>query len=71
MIIMTLPNPEQLEGEDAIAFAERHLRKLEVGGLNWEIAYGDPNTGEKWLMDYPHSEAHGGGSPRLRKLPPP
>jgi hypothetical protein len=69
--IMPLPEPEQLEGNEAIAFAERNLRKLQVDGLNWEIQYEDPITGEKWLMDYPHSEAHGGGSPRLRKLPPP
>jgi hypothetical protein len=46
MIIMTLPNPEQLEGKDATAFAERHLRKLEMDGLNCKIAYEDPTTGE-------------------------
>ena len=63
-------NHDQLEGKEAITFAERHLRKLQGHGLNWEVAYEDPRTGEKWLMDYPNSEAHGGGSPRLRKLPP-
>jgi hypothetical protein len=68
---MTLPSPEELHGNEAIAFAELHLRKLDVDGLNWEIAYEDPTTREKWLLDYPNSEAHGGGSPRLRKMPSP
>ncbi|MGH8570805.1 MAG: Imm27 family immunity protein [Gammaproteobacteria bacterium] len=28
----------------------------------------DDGTGDRWLLDYPESEQHGGGSPRLRKL---
>jgi Immunity protein 27 len=66
---MSLTKLEQLEGKDAIDFAERYLKKIRTDGLNWEIEYEDPITGDRWMMDYPHSEAHGGGSPRLRKLP--
>jgi hypothetical protein len=66
---MPLARPEQLEGKEAIDFAERNLKKLRTDGLNWQIEFEDPLTGDKWLMDYPHSEAQGGGSPRLRKLP--
>jgi len=64
---MTSRTPQKLEGKNAIDFAERHLRKLQANPQTWEIEYDDPNTGEKWVMDYPHSEAQGGGSPRLRK----
>lgn len=66
---MSLVKPEQLEGKEATDFAERKLKKLRADGLNWEIEYEDSITGDRWMMDYPHSEAHGGGSPRLRKLP--
>ncbi|MBV8436518.1 MAG: hypothetical protein JOY95_03300, partial [Silvibacterium sp.] len=34
----------------------------------WQISYEDPSTGDLWIMDYPQSEAQGGGSPRLRKV---
>ena len=59
--------PIELSGKDAYEFAETHLRK--VNSRNWEIDFEDPKTGELWLMDFPHSEGHGGGPPRLRKLP--
>jgi Immunity protein 27 len=65
---MTPRTPEQFEGTEAVDFAERHLRKVKVNPQTWEIEYDDPKTGEKWLMDYPNSEAQGGGSPRLRKI---
>jgi hypothetical protein len=65
---MTSPIPLELEGKAAVDFAESHLRKLQANPQTWEIEYGDPKTGEKWLMDYPHSEDQGGGSPRLRKM---
>ena len=64
---MTSRLPQELEGKDAVDYAERHLRKLRVNSQTWEIEYEDPTTGEKWIMDYPHSEAQGGGSPRLRR----
>lgn len=64
---MTPQTPQELEGKEAVDFAERHLRKLQANPQTWEIEYEDPSTGERWVMDYPHSEAHGGGSPRLRR----
>jgi hypothetical protein len=60
---------QELEGKEAVDFAKQHLKKLQANPLTWEVDYEDPKTGEKWVMDYPHSEAQSGGSPRLRKSP--
>lgn len=60
----------EMEDREAIDFAERHLRKLRVDASGWMVEYEDPNTGEIWVMDYPHGEYHGGGSPRQCKCPP-
>jgi hypothetical protein len=57
----------ELRGARAKEFADR-LRKIRVDPENWTVEYEDPETGDHWLMDYPDSGAHGGGSPRLRKL---
>ncbi len=57
----------EYNGVEAIKFAKRHLRKIEVRERGWEVEYEDPRTGEGWIMDWPHSEAQGGGPPRLRK----
>ena len=62
-------NTSELNGNDAIEYAENHLIKIQVDGENWQILYKCPLTGIQWLKDYPHSEYHGGGSPRLRKMP--
>jgi hypothetical protein len=58
---------DELHGADAVAFAKR-LKNLKTNPDTWEVEYVDEDTGEKWLMDYPNSEYHGGGSPRLRKI---
>ena len=42
--------------------------KIKVDVENWEIYYLDERTGEKWLKEYPFSEAQGGGPPQLRLL---
>ena len=60
------PVQTEYHGVEAVEFAKT-LDKVRVG--NWEIEYLDPTTGEKWLMDYPQSEMHGGGPPRLRLQP--
>ena len=57
-----------LRGAEAVEFASRKLRKLRTNAETWEVEYEDPETLERWIMDYPHSESHGGGSPRLRKV---
>jgi immunity protein 27 of polymorphic toxin system len=34
----------------------------------WITLYRDKETGRFWELDYPNSEMHGGGPPRLREL---
>lgn len=58
----------ELEGADAKLYARRHLKKIRVDSELWTIEYECPDTGTRWVMDFPHSEYHGGGPPRLRKL---
>lgn len=57
----------ELEGNAALHYIKQHLEMIE--GKDWQIIYQCPITKIKWLLDYPHGEYHGGGSPRLRKLP--
>ncbi len=52
---------------EAIARA-RHLRQTSVDATHWERHYLDPLSNEAWLLDYPNSERHGEGVPRLRKF---
>ena len=59
---------KELDGVEAEIYAQNHLRKIRVDGELWQIEYECPDTGARWLMDFPHSEYHGGGPPRLRKL---
>jgi hypothetical protein len=64
---MTSHTPVELNGKQAADFAEQYLRKLKPNPQTWDTEYEDPRTGAKWVMDYPHSEVQGGGSPRLRR----
>jgi hypothetical protein len=59
---------DELNGRAAQVFAEAHLEKIEVDVVEWTTTYRDPRDGSKWLMDYPHSELHAGGPPRLRRI---
>ena len=43
----------------------KSLRKVSIDGLNWRTFYIGKLTGVKWMKDYPYSEGHGGGPPRL------
>jgi hypothetical protein len=45
------------------------LTKVSQDESGWEVYYDDDRTGEHWIMDYPDSGRHGGGGPRLRRLP--
>ena len=40
---MTSRLPQELEGKDAVDYAERHLRKLRVNSQTWEIEYRRPD----------------------------
>ncbi|RLD02984.1 MAG: hypothetical protein DRI56_13250 [Chloroflexota bacterium] len=57
-----------LSGLAAQLYARNHLEKVETDATIWQTVYVCPVTSVKWLMDYPHSEAHGGGEPQLRKM---
>lgn len=60
-------SPDELWGMDAKSKALT-LRKIGQDDAKWEIYYQDDLTGEQWVMDYPNSELHGGGAPRLRPV---
>ena len=55
-------------GAEAMDFAEKKLKKVKSNPDSWETEYICNETGDIWLLDYPNSEQHGGGSPRLRRL---
>ena len=58
----------KLEGNEAIQYARNHLRKVKVDGEKWEIEYICPESGIRWIEDFPYGESHGGGPSRLRKI---
>ncbi|GLI28281.1 hypothetical protein ARHIZOSPH14_25230 [Agromyces rhizosphaerae] len=58
----------RLDDAEARHYATEHLQRLAVDNETWSVTYECPGTGRKWLLDYPHSEYHGGGPPRLRQL---
>jgi hypothetical protein len=58
----------ELSGAEAAAYAAEHLQETTVDSGNWTRSLVCPETGERFLMDYPESGAHGGGPPRLRPL---
>lgn len=58
----------ELKGNEADDYVKNHLQEISVDAENWQGTYECPLTGFKWLRDYPNSELHGGGSPRLRKI---
>ena len=57
-----------LEGAEADDYAEEHLKKIGSNSITWEVEYVCPIIGKKWILDYPQSECHGGGPPRLRAV---
>lgn len=57
----------ELYGAEAKVYAQNHLEKFRVNGDLWQIEYECPDTGVRWIMDFPYGEYHGGGPPRLRK----
>jgi hypothetical protein len=55
-------------GEEAQRIAAT-LKQIGKDDSKWHVYYEDPKSGEQWVMDYPQSELHAGGSPRLRRCP--
>lgn len=60
-----MKSKRELHGSATIEYAKR-LKKVRTNADAWEIEYLDEEAGEKRIMDYPESELHGAGSPRLR-----
>jgi hypothetical protein len=61
-----MKNYDELRGAVAMEFVST-LKKIRSNPETWEIEYLDETTGDVWVLDYPDSEYHGGGSPRLRR----
>lgn len=57
-----------LDDAEAREYATEHLQRLSADYETWAVTYACPTTGRRWLLDYPQSEFHGGGPPRLRQL---
>lgn len=58
----------RLDGNEAKQYAAGHLRKVAVDYETWAVTYECVSTGRAWVLDYPQSEYHGGGPPRLIQL---
>lgn len=58
---------EELTGAEAARYV-MHLRLVAQYADAWEAEYVCDQTGHRWLEDYPRSEQHGGGPPRLRRI---
>jgi hypothetical protein len=58
---------DELQGNAATEFADSQLEEVSVDASGWITTYRDPSDGSVWVMDYPHGDEHGGGSPRLRR----
>lgn len=52
------------------ALTKSHLLMIGHDTSGWLTLYRDPNDGRLWELDYPQSELHGGGPPRLRAISP-
>jgi hypothetical protein len=61
------PASDELSGDAAAEYVQ-HLVEIRHDGRSWETEYECPDTKVPWLLDYPQSEAHGGGPARLRRL---
>ncbi|TFH33113.1 MAG: hypothetical protein E4G99_11905 [Anaerolineales bacterium] len=58
----------KLEGAEAKSYAREHLIEVRVDEERWVTELRCPEIGERFLLEYPHAEYHGGGSPVLRKM---
>ena len=53
-----------------VALTQSQLVEIGRDASGWITLYRDPNDGRFWELDYPQSELHGGGPPRLRAISP-
>lgn len=57
-----------INGQGALDYAKEHLEEVWLDPVNWCTKYVCPVTGKCWVLDYPDSAAHGGGTPQLRLI---
>lgn len=60
--------------EDAVCrriewLVDNHLVRIRTENHGWDTILRDPIDGRCWRLDYPHSDMHGGGPPRLTCIP--
>lgn len=60
-----LPNPAS---QRILELTRSYLVELARDASGWETVYRDPADDRLWECDYPHSNRHGGGPPRLRNI---
>lgn len=58
----------ELRGASAKSYANDHLEEISVDALNRVTNLSCPETGERFTLEFPQAEYHGGGSPLLRKI---
>jgi len=63
---MTKSAQTTLRGVAALDLAKT-LTVVSVDSDNWTTILINLANGEQWILDYPDSEAHAGGSPRIRR----
>ena len=56
----------ELKGAQAERYAE-HLTRIDADPDAWIVRYACPETGARWVMDYPAGYLQGGGPPRLQR----
>lgn len=56
----------ELNGEGADGYAHHHLNKIGADPSGWVTYLVCPQTGRRFVLDYPQGEYHGGGPARLR-----
>jgi hypothetical protein len=60
----------ELWDADAKDYEVSHLRLLETRAGGWQAVFECPDTGIRWLEDWPRSEELGGGPRRLTRIAP-
>ncbi len=58
----------ELWDAEAKDYEAAHLRLIETRAGGWEAVFECPETGVRWIEDWPRSEEHGGGPRRLSRL---
>ncbi len=60
------PSIAELDGEEAEEYVTGHLRRDERRTERFEELYACPDTGRRWVLDYPDRTESDSGQARLR-----